>query len=349
MENSEDFMIKNKSEKKSFNIDLALLVIIVVGLTLRLTGIQHGFPFIFHPDEPTIIRSALGVRFEANPKHFDWPHLYIYINYFLYMIFGKFRSLLEVVNLKSTFLNIFPLIWNDDLIFYYITRCLSAILGGLTAIPVYLAGKKLFGRKVGILGALAITLMPYHVWHSHYSLGDIPSVFLLSWGIYYSSLIIKSSDRKNYILAGLFVGLSASIKYNGGLTAIMVPVAHFLRIFWDNKGRDKVKEFHKIFINKSDINNLILSGVSAFLGFLAGTPFALFDFKTFSRTDGPQGAFWQFTNVGSVNSYQHFDKFISESFGRLLNDTGFVVMPLFFIGLFYVLFRLSNNICTYKR
>ena len=343
MENSENFMIKNKSGKKLFNIDLALLVIIVVGLTLRLTGIQHGFPFIFHPDEPTIIRSALGIRFEANPKHFDWPHLYIYVNYFLYMIFGKFRSLLEVVNLKGTFLNIFPLIWNDDLIFYCITRCLSAILGGLTAIPVYLAGKKFFGRKAGILGALAITLMPYHVWHSHYSLGDIPSVFLLSWGIYYSSLIIKSSDRKNYILAGLFIGLSASIKYNGGLTAIMVPVAHFLRIFWDNKGRDKVKEFHKIFINKSDINNLILSGVSAFLGFLVGTPFALFDFKTFSRTDGPQGAFWQFTNVGSVNSYQHFDKFISESFGRLLNDTGFVVMPLFFIGLFYVLFRLIKK------
>ncbi len=343
MENKEKIINKNRVSGKLYNFDLSLVLIILVGLILRLTGIQHGFPFIFHPDEPTIIRSALGIRFNPNPMHFDWPHLYIYINYFLYMLFGKFRSLLEVVNLKNTLSNIFPLIWNDDLIFYYLTRCLSAILGALTAIPVYLTGKFLFGRKAGILAALTIVLMPYHVWHSHYSLGDIPSVFLLSWGLYYSSLIIKSSNRRNYILAGLFIGLSASIKYNGGLSAIMVPVAHFIRIFWESKGKDKIKEFNKIFVNKPDLLNLILSGLSAFLGFLIGTPYALLDFKTFSRTDGPQGAFWQFTNVGSVSSSQHFDKFVSESFGRLLIDTGYVVMPLFFIGFIYVLFRLIKK------
>lgn len=343
MENNEKIINKNKVLGKLSTFDLPLLLIILIGLTLRLTGIQHGFPFIFHPDEPTIIRSALGIRFNPNPMHFDWPHLYIYINYFLYMVFGKFRSLLEVVKLRSTLSSTFPLIWNDDLIFYYLTRCLSAILGALTAIPVYLTGKSLFGKKAGILAALAITLMPYHVWHSHYSLGDIPSVFLLAWGMYYSSLIIKSPERKNYILSGLFIGLSASMKYNGGLSAIMVPVAHFLRILWESKGRDKIKEFNKIFIYKPDIVNLFLSGVSAFLGFLIGTPYALFDYKTFSRTDGPKGAFWQFTNVGSVSSSQHFDKFVSESFGRLLVDTGYVVMPLFFIGLIYVLFRLIKK------
>lgn len=343
MENRENLMIDKKVNKKIFNFDFVLVLIILVGLILRLTGIQHGFPFIFHPDEPTIIRSALGIRFEANPKHFDWPHLYIYINYFLYMVFAKFRSLVEVVNLKNAFVSVFPLIWNDDLIFYYLTRCLSAILGALTAIPVYRAGKELFGRKAGIFGALAIVLMPYHVWHSHYSLGDIPSVFLLSWGLYYSILIIKSSNRKNYILAGLFVGLSASMKYNGGLSAIMVPIAHFLRIFWINKNEDKIKNFQRIFLDSQDIKNLIFSGVFAFLGFLIGTPYALFDFKTFSRTDGPQGAFWQFTNVGSVNSSQHFDKFLSESFGRLLVDTGYVVIPVFFIGLLYVLFKLIKK------
>ncbi len=343
MENRENLMIDKKVNKKIFNFDFVLVLIILVGLILRLTGIQHGFPFIFHPDEPTIIRSALGIRFEANPKHFDWPHLYIYINYFLYMVFAKFRSLVEVVNLKNAFVSVFPLIWNDDLIFYYLTRCLSAILGALTAIPVYRAGKELFGRKAGIFGALAIVLMPYHVWHSHYSLGDIPSVFLLSWGLYYSTLIIKSSNRKNYILAGLFVGLSASMKYNGGLSAIMVPIAHFLRIFWINKNEDKIKNFQRIFLDSQDIKNLIFSGVFAFLGFLIGTPYALFDFKTFSRTDGPQGAFWQFTNVGSVSSSQHFDKFLSESFGRLLVDTGYVVMPVFFIGLVYVLFKLIKK------
>ncbi len=331
------------NSKKKIRLDLVLLLIVFLGLVLRLTGIQHGFPFIFHPDEPTIIRSALGIRFDANPKHFDWPHLYIYINYFLYMIFAKFRDLIELANLKETVVSRFPLIWNDDLIFYYLTRCLSAILGALTAIPVYLSGKSLFGRKVGIFAALAIVLMPYHVWHSHYSLGDIPSAFLLAWGMYFSTSIIKSEKRKNYILAGLFIGLSASVKYNGGLSALMVPVAHFLRILWANRGEDKIKNFSRIFLNPEGIKSLFMSGLFAFLGFLIGTPFALFDFKTFSRTDGPQGAFWQFTNVGSVSSSQHMDKFISESFGRLLVDTGYVVMPVFFMVLIYVCYRILKK------
>ena len=114
MKNKEKIINKNRVSGKLYNFDLSLVLIILVGLILRLTGIQHGFPFIFHPDEPTIIRSALGIRFNPNPMHFDWPHLYIYINYFLYMLFGKFRSLLEVVKLKSALSNIFLKIGYSD-------------------------------------------------------------------------------------------------------------------------------------------------------------------------------------------------------------------------------------------
>ena len=123
----------------------------------------------------------------------------------------------------------------------------------------------------------------------------------------------------------------------------MVPVAHFLRIFWANRGEDKIKNFSKIFLNNRELQSLFMSGIFTFLAFLIGTPFALFDFKTFSRTDGPQGAFWQFTNVGSVSSSQHMDKFISESFGRLLVDTGYVVMPVFFMVLIYVCYRVLKK------
>ncbi len=58
-----------------------LVLIILLAFFVRVIGIWHSFPDIVHPDEPTIVRSALGVRFFPNPKHFDWPHLYIYANY----------------------------------------------------------------------------------------------------------------------------------------------------------------------------------------------------------------------------------------------------------------------------
>ena len=320
-------------------INIILIVVILLGLFLRLVGIKHGFPFIFHPDEPTIVRSALGVRFYPNPKHFDWPHLYIYLNYFLYMVFARFRSLMVGIGLRDKIGLIFPLIWDEKMVFYYLTRCFSAILGAFTAIPVYLAGKNLFGKKVGFLGALAITIMPYHVWHSHYSLGDVPMVFFLSWGMYFSTLIIKYEDFKNYIFAGLFIGLAASTKYNGGLSALMVPLAHFLRIFW-RKYEEKRNIVDKIkVIDLKGILSLFISGVFAFLGFLVGTPYALLDYKTFSRTDGPAGAFWQFTNVGSVGFLDHLKSFFGDIFGKLAGDTGYITMYVFALGFFLLIYK----------
>ncbi|MBW6441652.1 glycosyltransferase family 39 protein [Patescibacteria group bacterium] len=343
MRKKKDNKIGNNKDTRVLSI--VLIFIVLLGLILRLTGIKHGFPFIFHPDEPTIIRSALGVRFSPNPKHFDWPHLYIYLNYFLYMAFARFRSFIVTIGLRDKSALLLPLIWDENLIYYYLTRCFSAILGALTAVPVYLAGKELFGKRAGILGALAINIMPYHMWHSHYALGDIPMTFLLAWALYFSALIIKRDEVKNYVFSGLFIGLAASVKYNGGLAALMVPVAHFLKIFWKRKNLskgEKSRDKTKILDGKG-VLALFLSGLSAFFGFLIGTPYALFDYKTFSRTDGPAGAYWQFTNVGSVSFPAHIMGFFGDISGRLTNDTGFVVMPIFILGLFYLIFRLVRK------
>ena len=96
-------------------------------------------------------------------------------------------------------------------------------------------------------------------------------------------------------------------------------------------------------LDKKGFLSLVFSGAFALFGFLIGTPYALFDFKTFSRTDGPQGAFWQFTNVGSVRFMEHVGKFFTESFGRILTNTGYVVMPVYFIVLGYLIYKIVKK------
>jgi hypothetical protein len=315
-----------------------LLLIIVLALLVRLAGIEHGFPFIFHPDEPTIVRSALGIRFELNPKHFDWPSLYIYLNYFLYMVFAKFRGFVPSLGLSNFFIKVFPLMWDDKLVFYYLTRCFSAILGALTAIPIYMSGKKLFGRSAGVFAALAFALMPYHVRHSHYSLPDVPMVFFLSWGLYFATCILREESIRNYLFSGLFVGFAASTKYNGGLSAIAIPIAHFLRIF-ERKKQDRAVRL----VTMKGLGALVISGLAAIAGFIIGTPYALLDYKTFSRTDGPTGAFWQFTNVGSVSLSEHLVKFSSDLTGKLAVDTGYTIMIGFIVLLTWLMFRLLQK------
>ncbi|MFC1700102.1 ArnT family glycosyltransferase [Patescibacteria group bacterium] len=298
--------------KKKINI---LALIVFIALLFRLMGIKHGFPFIFHPDEPTIVRSALGVRFYPNPGHFDWPHLYIYLNYFLYMIFARVRNIAGSLGLRE----IIPILWDESVIFYLLTRCFTAILGALTTIPVYLSAKKLFSKKVAIVSALGFACLPFHIWHSHYSLSDAPMVFMLSWAMYFGVKIYKEGKLIDYILAGLFVGLSASTKYNGGLSALVIPLAYILRKIQNKKP----------IIEWREIQRIVISGIVSIAGFILGTPYSVLDFATFTRTDGPKGALWQFKNVGSVSFPEHIIKFFSDLETKLPDDLGYTVLALF--------------------
>ncbi len=319
--------------KKLQKINKYLLGIIFLACLLRLVGIMHGFPFTLHPDTPTIVRSALGVRFFPNPKHFDWPHLYIYLNYFIYMGFAAIRKFFEIAGLKDFVGSIFPLVWLEPFIFYLITRIFSALLGAFTAVPIYMAGKKMFSEKVGLISALAIAIFPFHVLHSHYGLTDVPTAFLISWVVYFAALIVKKDKLLFYILVGVFVGLAASTKYHGGLSALVIVLVYFGKHLLS-------RDFKAAFDN---IWKPFLSACSALLAFLVGTPFALLDWKTFSRTDGPKGAFWQFKNVGSVSFPEQIQQFLSAMTHQFLDDWSPVFIMLFVFGFFYAVYLIVRG------
>ncbi len=300
-----------------------LLTLLIVGtFVLRLVGVLHSFPAIYHPDEPTIVRSALGLRFGPNPNHFDWPHLYVYVNYFAYMGFAWLRELVTLVGLRSVVGQLAPIIWNEELVYYLLTRIISITLASLTLLPVYLTGKKLFGEVVGLLGAATFAVFPFHIWHSQYTMPDVPMTFLLSWSVYFAAHIMESRRSKYYILAGLFAGLAASTKYNGGLVVICILLAHLIRVY-------TVKS-EKLFELRG-LTNLVYAGVFTFFGFVLGTPFFILDFKTFTRTDGPQGALWQFKNVGSVSTITQIKNFFKNFYAKLPDDFGFMPM-IFYLG-----------------
>lgn len=308
-------------------IDKRLLSILILGLILRLIGLDHAFPFIFHPDEPTVVRSALGIRFNPNPGHFDWPHLYIYINYFVYMVFAKLRTLIELVGLKEYLFFTVPIIWNDNLIFYLLTRILSSTLGAFTIIPIYLIGRDLFGKKEGLIAALAISITPFHVWHSHYSLIDVPMMFFLSWGIYFSAKIMYKDNIINYLLAGLFVGLAASTKYNGAFGVLGIVLAHYFRIYSEKTQR--------IFSYQA-FETLILGAFATVFGFLIGTPYAIYDYETFTITENAKGALWQFTNVGDVSFYDQVSNFLRGILVEMPENFGYTIFYVFLVGgIFY--------------
>lgn len=322
------------------NIDKKLLLILVVAILLRIIGITHGFPFIFHFDEPSVVRSALGLRFDLNPGHFDWPHLYFYLNYILYFLFIKFRAVVQVLNLRDVAESAFPLMWRDPLVFYWLSRVFSALLGAFTIIPVFLTAKYLFNYRAGLFAALILTFLPFHIWTSHFALLDVPTAFWISWALYFSARLLYERNFHYYILAGLFIGLAASTKYNGGLVVLLVPIAHVLRVF--HNAEEKL-------IDKEGIQMLVYSGLFALFGFLVGTPFALFDYGTFSISDSPKGAYWQFSNVGKVDFVTQLHQFITVMLEQLSDDFGYTILIAYFASVFFLFDVVVNAFVENKK
>jgi len=311
-----------------------LPLIIALALGLRLAGIAHGFPFIFHPDEPTVVRSALGLRFDLNPGHFDWPHLYIYLNYFVYMVFAKFRDIIALLGYKEYTYFTLPIIWDDELIFYLITRVFSAVLGALTIIPVYLTAKRIFNQRAGWLAGLALAITPFHVWHSHYSLTDVPMMFFLAWALYFTTSVLFKKNPVDYLLAGLFIGLAASTKYNGALMAGGLVLAHLIRV---------LTEKHEKLLDIDSWKNLVLASVFSVVGFVLGTTYSVLDYQTFIRTDSAKGALWQFTNVGSVDFTTRIKQFFEVIIFKLPENFGYTIMALFVAAFVYVVVNMIKN------
>lgn len=305
-----------------------LSTIILIAFLLRVIGFWHGFPIIFNVDEPALVRSALGIRFTPNPHHFDWPHLHFYLNAALYTIYIKFRG----VALGFPFLQE-TVLWRDPVIFYLISRIFNALLGSLTVIPIYLTAKNLVNKRAGIFAALLFTVFVLHVRASHFALIDVPTTFWLAFSVLFASRVFKDPSYKNYMLSGLFAGLAMSTKYNGLFASFSLAVTHLI-LSMRNRNSWTTREFY-------------LKPLTAFLmcvgGFLMGTPYALFDYKTFTRTDSSLGALWQFTNVGNASFVKHILNFFIYSPLTLIRDLGYTPFILFLCFIAYSLFHILRS------
>jgi len=85
---------------------------------IKIGASMHGYPYILNVDEPAVVRSSLGLRFDFWINHFDWPHLNYYLNYVFYFVFIKFRGALQQLGARAYLEPYAPIIWNDPFVFY---------------------------------------------------------------------------------------------------------------------------------------------------------------------------------------------------------------------------------------
>jgi len=99
-------------------------------------------------------------------------------------------------------------------------RVVSCIMGSLLAFPVYLVGRELYGKRVGLLSAIVAIFLGTFVDLSLQPLSQMTYILLLITGIYLGIILIKSRSLTLHLLLGLTFGAAYLTRPEG-----LVPFA----------------------------------------------------------------------------------------------------------------------------
>ena len=257
---------------KDNRYSVLLVIILLVAFALRMWGIGHDLPYIYHPDEPSYIAISQNIfrMGDLNPHFFHYPTLFFYLNALAYIPFylvgkvlGVFASPADILTPVSLAMGVAKSPMPTTVLG---GRLITLLFGVGTVALTYLIGKRLSNRaEVGLFAALLVAVAPSNVYHSRFVTPDTFVVFFAAAAFYAAVLVYQQGKTWQYCLAGICVGLTASSKYNGGMIVLALLLAHFLR-----HGRGALKE-----------RNLYLGLFLCGVGFLATTPFALLDLSNF--------------------------------------------------------------------
>ena len=318
------FTLRNR-EITVFLKDLVLskiFHIFILSFILRLLYVNVNAPFVFHPDEPTIVNSTINLRYNFNPKHFDWPTLTYYLNYPIYLTIEKVDAFfINYIGKDFDLVNFYN--------YYLYTRIITALIGSLAVLFLYFSLINFrISKNVSLVSSCIFSLMPFFLFRSAQALPDVPMLFFGILMIYFVSKHYVS-DKYIYLLASSFcLGLAVSSKYTGYLFGITLLGYLFFHL--------------KFSLNL--IKSLVFCGILIVVGFLVGTPYALLDSKTFLISDSPKGALWQFQNVGKSDLSEQLMFFMNNLLFEELSNFGFIpqVCVILFV-IFLVISKLRSD------
>jgi hypothetical protein len=231
---------------------------VLAGLVLRLWGIRSGLPYAYNADESShFLPQAVGMfRGDLDPHYFINPPGFTYATHIgLRLRFGGAESVWSAYA-------------DDPGSVYVVGRIVSALIGVTSVWLVYLAGVRLLDRRTGFLaaGLLASAFLP--VFYGHLALNDAPTVAPVALGLWASAGVLRHGRDRDYLIAGLAVGLAAALKYTGGIVLLPVLIGAVIQAAQPD-GRVPA------------VRGTMLAFVAFALAFVAANPYALLNFDDF--------------------------------------------------------------------
>lgn len=296
--------IKNKS------FYVLLVIIFAFAALLRFYSIDFGLPANYHPDEVPKYNAIMRMRGygDLNPRYFLHPTLLLYSTYFSNEVFRLITSATGA--------------WDETLIFA--GRLMSASAGSISVVLTALIGKRLFNKEVGLFSGLLLAVFPLHVTCSRYVKEDALLTFYILLSVYFVIRAVQQDKVALLLLAGVFAGFSAGVKYSGLISVMILVGAPFIK--------------SNSFVPDRKYLKWTVRAIAIIpIGFLITTPYALLDLGRFIHDFEQERAHMSRGHSAAITSWSQLWMY---HFGRSLYS-GVQSLPLYssICGIGYLLYK----------
>jgi dolichyl-phosphate-mannose-protein mannosyltransferase len=244
---------------------VGLAVVLLGGLWLRLWGVRQGLPYVYNVDEYehfAPIAVAMFAKGTLNPHYFANPPAYTYLLHFLLGLwYGGPHGAVRAFALHPA-----------DV--YTLARVAVAVLGTAALWLLYLTGARLFDRGVGLLAAAieAVAFLP--VFYGHLALNDVPTLVPATLSLLGTAGILRKGRTRDYLLAGVGLGLACATKYTAGIVIVPLLAAIAARLL--HGGADG-----RLGARRRVLVGTMLAGACALVAFVIANPYSLLDYRSF--------------------------------------------------------------------
>jgi hypothetical protein len=206
---------------------LILALILVAGFALRVWNNDYGLPFVYSVDEASHFtdRAVQMFREGLDPGYYQNPAAYTYlVHLLLRVLYGPLGFVFDL-----PFGNVTEQFDKDPGEMWIAARTLAALLCMGGVLTIYVAAKRLWGVREGLVAAALLAFAFLTVAYSRVAVTDVGSLMGVSLAVLFAVRAHEEDRRRDWVLAGAAVGLAAAFKYTAGLSALPLLVAALAR------------------------------------------------------------------------------------------------------------------------
>lgn len=206
--------------RKSGLVSGLLLLILIAATMWRLFGVKFGLPALNDPDEPLFMMTAFDMLRNQtfNPGWFGHPGTTtLYCISLICLAVGGMGLVTGRFDSMESFATA---VYADPGIVFLPARLFIVLCGVACVLLTYRLGKRLGDARLGLFAATFLSWNAIHIEYSQIVRTDMQaSVFMLLCTL--SALSIGQEGKmRDYVLAGLFVGLATATKWPAALIAL---------------------------------------------------------------------------------------------------------------------------------